>query len=118
MLNVQVLNNALDSKGLNKIEDIKSIGLENLYSNNGNIVANQFNIVIDTEKALFQVFQSYNTIIAVRSKGVTVLDINALEYSNTTLKYLKSFLGTSATKKDLYKKIEDGVFLSVDLNAK
>ena len=86
--------------------------VSNMYSNNGNQVPNQF--VIDNGNKT--IFQSYKTIVAVKENGKVTLDSNALEYSNTTLKYLKQFLNTSDSKKQLQAKIESGFYNTSDLN--
>ena len=86
--------------------------VSNMYSNNGNQVPNQF--VIDSGNKT--IFQSYKTIVAVKENGEVTLDSNALEYSNTTLKYLKQFLNTNESKKSLYAKIESGFYNTSDLN--
>ena len=86
--------------------------ISNMYSHNGNQVPNQF--IIDSGNKT--VFQSYKTIVAVKENGEVTLDINALEYSNTTLKYLKQFLNTNESKKSLYAKIESGFYNTADLN--
>ena len=84
----------------------------NMCSNNGNQVPNQF--IIDNGNKT--IFQSYKTIVAVKENGKVTLDSNALEYSNTTLKYLKQFLNTNESKKSLYAKIESGFYQVEDLN--
>ena len=86
--------------------------ISNMYSNNGNKVANQF-IIQNGNKTIFQ---SYSTIVAVDEGGQVTLDHNALEYSATTTKYLKQFLNTSDSKKALYAKIESGYYATADLN--
>ena len=86
--------------------------ISNMYSNNGNQVPNQF--VIDNGNKT--IFQSYKTIVAVKENGKVTLDSKALEYSNTTLKYLKQFLNTNESKKSLYAKIESGFYNTSDLN--
>ena len=86
--------------------------VSNMCSNNGNQVPNQF--IIDNGNKT--IFQSYKTIVAVKESGKVTLDSNALEYSNTTLKYLKQFLNTSEPKKSLYAKIESGFYQVEDLN--
>ena len=86
--------------------------VSNMYSNNGNQVPNQF--IIDNGNKT--IFQSYKTIVAVKENGKVTLDSNALEYSNTTLKYLKQFLNTSDSKKQLQAKIENGFYQVEDLN--
>ena len=86
--------------------------VSNMCSNNGNQVPNQF--IIDNGNKT--IFQSYQTIVAVKENGKVTLDSNALEYSSTTLKYLKQFLNTNETKKSLYAKIESGFYNTSDLN--
>ena len=86
--------------------------VSNMTSRNGNQVPNQF--IIDNGNKT--VFQSYKTIVAVEENGKVTLDSNALEYSNTTLKYLKQFLNTSESKKSLHAKIENGFYKTSDLN--
>ena len=86
--------------------------VSNMYSNNGNQVPNQF-VIDNGNKTLFQ---SYKTIVAVKENGKVTLDSNALEYSATTLKYLKQFLNTSDSKKQLQAKIENGFYQVEDLN--
>ena len=83
-----------------------------MCSNNGNKVSNQF--IIDNGNKT--IFQSYQTIVAIKENGKVTLDSNALEYSNTTLKYLKQFLNTNESKKSLYAKIESGFYQVEDLN--
>lgn len=91
MLNMNALNKALNNANLSTIATVESIGIENFTSDNGNIIANQFEILINGTDTRYRVFQSYKTIIAVKCAGHTVLDEKALEYSATTLKYLKLF---------------------------
>ena len=83
-----------------------------MYSNNGNKVPNQF--IIDNGNKT--IFQSYKTIVAVKENGEVTLDSKALDYSATTLKYLKQFLNTNESKKSLYEKIESGFYQVEDLN--
>ena len=87
--------------------------VSNMYSSNGNKVANQFVITLPENVT---VFQSYNTVIAQNRNGEIVLDIKALEYSATTTKYLKQFLNTSDSKKQLQAKIKSGFYQVEDLN--
>lgn len=80
-----------------------------------NPVPNQFEI--HTKKYVY--FQSYQTIIARTQKGFlgkTTLDKNYWDYSATTLKYLKSFLGTHKSKKEIEKDIKTGVYKLSNLN--
>ena len=87
--------------------------VSNMISRNGNKVANQFVITLPENVT---VFQSYNTVIAKNSNGKIVLDSNALDYSGTTTKYLKQFLGTTESKKQLQDKIQSGFYQVEDLN--
>lgn len=77
----------------------------------GHPVANQF--TISTEEGEY--FQSYSTIIAFRANdGTITLDNDAWNYSRTTAKYRREFLGeyTNETRK----KIESGEYKLADLN--
>lgn len=85
----------------------------NMIGSNGNKVPNQFIVTLPENVT---VFQSYNTVIAQNRNGKIVLDIKALEYSTTTLKYLKHFLGTTTSKKQLQDKIQSGFYQVEDLN--
>lgn len=90
----------------------------NMTSPNGNKVANQFIIEGYEENGnKFEIFQSYSTTIAKRIKGKFILDANALEYSATTLKYLKLFLNTRLSKAELQKAINNNEYEVQDLNA-
>ena len=64
--------------------------VENMVSSRGNYVPNQFIITDDKGR---EIFQSYKTTIAIFDHGKITLDINALDYSSTTSKYLYMFLG-------------------------
>ena len=87
--------------------------VSNMYSSNGNKVANQFVITLPENVT---VFQSYNTVIAQNRNGTVVLDSKALDYSATTTKYLKQFLNTSDSKKQIQAKIKSGFYQVEDLN--
>ena len=87
--------------------------VSNMTSSNGNKVANQFVITLPENVTMFQ---SYNTVIAQNRNGEIVLDSKALDYSATTTKYLKQFLNTSDSKKQLQAKIKNGFYQVEDLN--
>ena len=87
--------------------------IQNMTSQNGNKIANQFIITLPENVTMFQ---SYNTVIAQNRNGEIVLDSKALEYSTTTTKYLKQFLNTSDSKKQLQAKIKNGFYQVEDLN--
>ena len=87
--------------------------VQNMTSSNGNKVANQFIVKLPENVTIFQ---SYKTVIAQNRNGKIVLDSKALEYSATTLKYLKQFLGTTESKKQLQDKIQSGFYQVEDLN--
>ena len=92
--------------------------VENMRSNRGNKVPNQFIITTETpEGNKVEYLQSYQTIIAKKiydNLGCyvveTFLDKNAYNYSVTTAKYRNSFLGVSS--KDF--KAKD--YILTDLN--
>ena len=66
-------------------------------------VKNQF-IIRDKDVTIFQ---SYNTVIAKKTKTRTILDKKALDYSRTTSKYLYRFLDeytTLPTKRNALRK--------------
>lgn len=68
---------------------LKGFGrISNMYSNSGREVANQFEVSFDNG----YLFQSYSSIIAIRYKGQVYLT-DKYDYSRTTMKYLKDFLG-------------------------
>ena len=87
--------------------------IQNMTSQNGNKIPNQFIVKLPENVT---VFQSYNTVIAQNRNGEIVLDSKALEYSTTTTKYLKQFLNTSDSKKQLQDKIKSGFYQVADLN--
>lgn len=81
----------------------------------GNPVANQYEI--ETNK--FYIFQSYNTIIAKKERGFlgkVILDSYYWNYSRTTLKYLKQFLGTNISSKEIEERIKNGTYKTRNLN--
>ena len=90
--------------------------VENITSNNGNKIANQF--IITDEDNGHTYFQSYNSIIVKKYVGQTqqhtFLDQKYWNYSNTTGKYRNIFLGE--TIKDTRAKIKNGTYILTDLN--
>ena len=87
--------------------------VKNMISSNGNKVANQFIVTLSENVTAFQ---SYNTVVAQNRNGIIILDSKALDYSATTTKYLKQFLGTTESKKQLQDKIKSGFYQVEDLN--
>jgi len=87
--------------------------IQNMISRNGNKVANQFIVTLPENVTIFQ---SYKTVIAQNRNGKIVLDSKAMDYSATTTKYLKHFLGTNESKKQLQDKIKNGFYQVEDLN--
>ena len=97
--------------------------VQNIESNNGNKIANQF-IIIDDDGNKF--FQSYNSVIAKIGLSKTwlkdqdfepkiYLDQKYWNFSNTTSKYRNKFL--NETTKETMAKIKSGEYKLVDLNA-
>lgn len=116
MLNMNAINKAIEDTKLFAITSVESIDIENILSNNGNIVANQFIITIKGNLTRYRIFQSYQTVIAVECANVLILDEKVLDYSTTTLKYLNIFLGISVPKRELQKRIDQSYYLVADLN--
>ena len=89
--------------------------VQNITSNNGNKIANQFIVIGDNND---EYFQSYRSIIVKKDyKNETVkiyLDQKYWNYSNTTGKYRNIFLGE--TIKDTKAKIKSGEYILTDLN--
>ena len=84
--------------------------VENMVSNKGNKIANQFVIYTDTGS----IFQSYNSSIVKIDSGKTYLDKDTWDYSKTTGKYRNIFLNEK--KKDTENKIKSGEYILTDLN--
>lgn len=84
--------------------------VQNMQSAKGNNIANQF-LITDGNK---EIFQSYQSVIAINEGGKITLDENKWNYSVTTTKYRNQFLGekTAVTRK----KIQSGEYVLADLN--
>jgi len=89
--------------------------VENIESNKGNKIANQFVITDDKQN---EYFQSYNSMIVKKdyeSDQVKIyLDQKYWNYSNTTGKYRNIFLNETITETK--KKIKSGEYILTDLN--
>ena len=85
---------------------IKGIKVENFEG-----VVNQF--IISTNNGVL--FQSYNSIIALKRKGKIYLDKDYWDYSVTTGKYRNRFLGDDSIK-ETRKRIASGEYILTDLN--
>ena len=89
--------------------------VQNITSNNGNKIKNQFVITDDKQN---EYFQSYNSMIVKKdyeSDQVKIyLDQKYWNYSNTTGKYRNIFLGETITETK--KKIKSGEYILTDLN--
>lgn len=77
-----------------------------------NMARNQY-VINDGCKSTFQ---SYNSIIATITNGAVTLDPMFWDYSVTTLKYLKQFLNTTITKKEIQARIDSGEYKTANLN--
>ena len=85
--------------------------VSNLESNNGNKIANQFELIADNGD---EFFQSYDSIIVKKSNGKIYLDETYWNYSKATSKYRNQFL--RETTKDTQAKINNGTYELIDLN--
>jgi len=102
------------------------IKVENMTSNRGNKIANQFIITHLIETGYIrEYFQSYKSMIAMRSyypfdtdlnkNQVVFLDPDFWNYSRTTSKYLNQFLGL--TSKEIKLLIDADAFEFRNLNS-
>lgn len=89
---------------------MKTVKISNMTNARGNLVPNQFIITVGNDIY----FQSYQTIIARKSKGKITLDKNSWDYSKTTGKYRNYFLNEE--KKDTLRKIKEGIYKLKNLN--
>jgi len=80
-----------------------------LYTPSGSEAKNQYVIEMGDK----EIFQSYETIIAVKTNGKVYLDPKH-DCSNTTAKYRNIFLGMK--KPEILKEIEKGNIIITDLN--
>ena len=86
--------------------------VQNITSNSGNKISNQF-IIYDSDGSKY--FQSYNSVIAkIDPANNITLDQKYWNYSNTTGKYRNIFL--EETIKDTRAKIKSGEYILTDLN--
>lgn len=92
------------------------IKVNNLESpRSGNPVANQYEITTNKH----YIFQSYGTTIAKKERGFmgkVILDPYYWNYSRTTLKYLKQFLGVNLSSKEIEERIKNGTYKTANLN--
>jgi len=86
------------------------MNVQNMQSSNGNNIANQF-IITDGNKTIFQ---SYQSVIAIKENGKVTLDENKWDYSVTTGKYRNEFLGEGIAVTR--QKIASGVYTLENLN--
>jgi hypothetical protein len=90
---------------------MKNFKVQNMQSNKGNNIANQFIIV---EEGVATHFQSYDSMIVKVKAGKTYLDEKYWNYSRTTGKYRNIFL--NETKKETERKIKSGEYILTNLN--
>lgn len=67
---------------------------------------NQFKVFFNNGVA----FQSYSSLIAIKLHNGKVYVSDKWDYSATTLKHFKLFLGITSTKKEIQKMIDDGIY--------
>ena len=94
---------------------MKKIKVENILSNNGNKIPNQF--IITDYKNNCEIFQSYNSVIAKKiydGSGTVYLDEHYWDYSKTTGTYRNNFLGENKNLTQL--KINSGEYILTNLN--
>jgi len=88
--------------------------VENMTSNNGNKIANQFIIYDNDNNCTY--FQSYDSIIIqkIENECFIYLDEKYWNYSKTTSKYRNKFL--NMTTKEIENAIKDNTILLINLN--
>ena len=85
--------------------------VQNLTSNKGNKIANQFEIIANNGRY----FQSYNSIICfIDNDNKVTLDSYYWDYSKTTSKYRNIFLNEDT--KTIKEKINKGIYKLANLN--
>ena len=87
--------------------------VESTDSRSGKPIANQFIITLQNG---IKIFQSYESIICIKANGETYLDYERWDYSNTTSRYSKEFLGEET--KTTRDKINKGKYILEYLNQK
>ncbi|MBQ2176951.1 MAG: hypothetical protein II453_18490 [Alphaproteobacteria bacterium] len=100
-----------------KPAEIKKYKVENMpsYKGTGDAVPNQFIITINTNKGTKRIFQSYDTVIAVKDEdGKITLDENNWDYSTTTARYRNKFLCENTA--ETCRKIKNGIYQLANLN--
>ena len=85
-----------------------------MVSLKGNSIPNQFIIKKTTHMGVDEYFQSYKSIIAIKTSKGIVLDKTYWNYSVTTGKYRNQFL--NETKKETEAKIKSGEYKLKNLN--
>ena len=76
-------------------------------------VPNQFLISSDR----YNIFKSYETIIAKEDRKTNKITLDYdWNYSQTTIKYLKEFLGITKSKKEIQNDIDKGIYKLSNLN--
>lgn len=117
MINLNKINEALVQANKAPLVDIVNVNTKNILADNGYSAPNQFILsVTDSKGNTVQIYQSYKTNIALLCDGSYILTHGAIHFSNTTLKYLKVFLKTTATKSTIAKYIQNNVYTIVELN--
>ncbi len=86
------------------------MNVQNMQSGRGNDIANQF-IITDGNKT---VFQSYQSVIAIKEGDKVTLDKDKWDFSVTTGKYRNQFLGEGIA--ETRKKIKSGLYTLAELN--
>lgn len=86
--------------------------VNNLTSNSGNKIANQFRITDDNGNYYFQSYESI--IVKIDNNNQVWLDKKYWDYSVTTGKYRNIFLHED--KKTTQKKIDSGEYILTNLN--
>lgn len=79
--------------------EIISVEVQNMTSKRGNIVPNQYEVIVHTKGAVYNCFYSYNSFILSYKNGIIDRVGKNYNYSRTTDRYRNMF--TEMTLKDL-----------------
>lgn len=87
-----------------KADTIKDIEINNIVSNHGNSIPNQYEVYIDSTEGTYRCFYSYKSLILVCKNGNIAKVGKDYCCSQTTGKYRNKFINMTLKELDLYIK--------------
>lgn len=85
-----------------KADTIKDIEINNIVSNHGNSIPNQYEVYIDSTEGTYRCFYSYKSLILVCKNGKLIKVGSNYDYSRTTGKYRNDFLRLNKSTLESY----------------